>query len=175
MATGAGERAELLGMLAVQRDALLITVRGLSDESAARRSTVSELTLGGLVKHVTAVERDWTRTLRGQLFRDDTTADDDRAGLRMQPGETLVELIDDYRLAARDTERAATELSSMDVMLCLPETPWFPPGTEWSARSVLVHLIRETAQHCGHADIIRESIDGASTTRQLGADLGIGS
>lgn len=171
--TSAGERTELLGMLALQRDALLITVRRLSDESAARRSTVSELTLGGLVKHVTAVERDWTRTLRGQLFRDET-ANDDRAGLRMQPGETLVELIDDYRLAARETERAATELSSLDVMLPLPETPWFPPGTEWSARHVLVHLIRETAQHCGHADIIRESIDGANTTRQLGEDLSIG-
>lgn len=172
MATGADERTELLGMLAEQRDALLITVRGLSDESAARRSTVSELTLAGLVKHVTAVEREWTGTLRGQLFRDDRAADDGRASLRMQPGETLVELIDDYRRAARDTERAATELSSLDVLLRLPEAPWFPPGAEWSARHVLVHLIRETAQHSGHADIIRESIDGASTTRQLSKDFG---
>lgn len=170
--TGTGERAELLGMLAEQRDALLMTVRGLSDESAARRSTVSELTLGGLVKHVTAVEREWTRTLRGQLFREDTTADDGRASLRMQPGETLVELIDDYRHAARDTERAASELPSLDVLLRLPEAPWFPPGAEWSARHALVHLIRETAQHSGHADIIRESIDGANTTRQLGAEWG---
>ncbi|MDQ1017267.1 mycothiol transferase [Streptomyces afghaniensis] len=49
----------------------------------------------------------------------------------------------------------------------LPTTPWSPPEPQyWSARRILLHLIRETAQHAGHADIIRETLDGASTTAQ---------
>ena len=45
----------------------------------------------------------------------------------------------------------------------LPEAPWYEPGASWSARRVLLHLIAETSQHAGHADIIREAIDGAKT------------
>jgi hypothetical protein len=56
-----GERGELLGMLAEQRKTLLITVRGLSDAQAAHRTTVSDLTLGGLIKHLTQGERVWTQ------------------------------------------------------------------------------------------------------------------
>ncbi len=45
----------------------------------------------------------------------------------------------------------------------LPPAPWFEPGARWSARRVLLHMIAETAQHAGHADIIRESLDGAKS------------
>ena len=45
----------------------------------------------------------------------------------------------------------------------LPKAPWFQPGESWSARQVLLHIIAETAQHAGHADIIRESLDGAKS------------
>jgi hypothetical protein len=51
----------------------------------------------------------------------------------------------------------------LDLAHPLPEAPWFEPGASWSARRVLLHVIAETAQHAGHADIIRESLDGAKS------------
>ena len=54
-------------------------------------------------------------------------------------------------------------LPSLDASQPLPEAPWFERGARWSARRVLVHLVAETAQHAGHADIIREAIDGAKS------------
>ncbi|MEP6625690.1 MAG: DUF664 domain-containing protein, partial [Acidimicrobiia bacterium] len=52
---------------------------------------------------------------------------------------------------------------TLDADHALPEAPWFEPGARWSARRTLLHIIAETAQHAGHADIIREAIDGAKT------------
>jgi hypothetical protein len=61
---------------------------------------------------------------------------------------------------ARRTDRVVAELPDLDVSHALPEAPWFEPGARWSARRVLLHIIAETAQHAGHADIIREALDG---------------
>ena len=54
----------------------------------------------------------------------------------------------------------AVTVSDLGQSRPLPEAPWFPPNTQWSIRRVLTHVIAETAQHAGHADIIRETIDG---------------
>ena len=54
-------------------------------------------------------------------------------------------------------------LPDLDAAHPLPPAPWFAPGASWSARRVLLHLIAETSQHAGHADILRESLDGAKT------------
>ena len=48
----------------------------------------------------------------------------------------------------------------LDQRQPLPEAPWFEPGSSWSARRVFIHIVAETAQHAGHADILRETIDG---------------
>ena len=69
-------------------------------------------------------------------------------------------------LAAYDEVTEATDalLANPDLDLDhrqpLPAAPWFEPGASWSARRVIVHIVAETAQHAGHADIIRETIDG---------------
>ncbi|MFC7329156.1 DinB family protein [Marinactinospora rubrisoli] len=169
--TPTDERAELLSTLAEQRSALLITVRGIGDAESTRRTTASRLTLAGLLKHVAAVERSWTGVLTGRGW--DSAADggatDDFVPAE---GETLAVLADRYAEVARETERAVAGLPGLDVGRPLPVRPWFPPGTVWSARRILLHLIRETAQHSGHADIIRESLDGATTTPRLLADIG---
>jgi uncharacterized damage-inducible protein DinB len=164
-----GEHADFLASLAAQRDFLRYTVRGLDDEQAARRATVSELCLGGLIKHVAAVERHWLSfILEGPSAMGGASAEgggpDDRSqGFRMLETETVAGLLEEYEQVASRTDEFVAGLPDLDASQPLPEAPWFKPGARWSARQVLIHVIAETAQHAGHADIIRESIDGAKT------------
>ncbi|MBQ0987071.1 DinB family protein [Streptomyces sp. F63] len=162
-----GERGEFLRSMAEQRANLLITVRGLDDERAARRTTVSELTLGGLLRHVTRGERTWIRILAdGDGRAPEGMFDMDQ--YRMREEDTLAGLVADYEAAARETEETVAALPGLDVTVPLPHSPWGPPETvHWSARRILLHLVREAAQHAGHADIIREALDGASTTARM--------
>jgi hypothetical protein len=90
-------------------------------------------------------------------------AEDDWAnGFRMLPDETLHGLLDHYaEMAALTDELIRT--TDLDASWPLPDRPWFPPNTSWTARRVLLHVIGETAQHAGHADIIRETLDGQKT------------
>jgi hypothetical protein len=81
----------------------------------------------------------------------------------MMAGETLPGLLDRYAKVAQRTDDLVTSLASLDASQPLPEAPWFEPGARWSARRVLLHIIAETSQHAGHADIIRETLDGAKT------------
>jgi hypothetical protein len=161
-----GERADLLETLAKHRFFLRHTVRDLTDEQAARRTTVSELCLGGLIKHVTSVERRWINFITDGPWVVDFSPEGRAAwseGFRMLDGETLAGLLDGYAEVARRTDELVATLPDLDVSQPLPEAPWFKPGGRWSARRVLLHVIAETAQHAGHADIIRESLDGAKS------------
>jgi uncharacterized damage-inducible protein DinB len=165
-----GERADLLAMLAKHRHFLRFPTRGLSDEQAGVRTTASELCLGGLIKHVASVERNWADFIvKGPSAMADfatmTEADfAQRADeFRMLPGETLAGVLADYADVARRTDELVTTLPDLSATQPLPEAPWFEPGASWSARRVFLHLIAETAQHSGHADIIRESLDGAKS------------
>ena len=84
-------------------------------------------------------------------------------GFRMLPGETLAGLLADYEAAASETDELLARLPDLDARQPLPQAPWHEPGASWSARRVLLHVIAETSQHAGHADVIRQSIDGAKT------------
>lgn len=157
-----GERADLVQTLGRHRGFLRHTVRGLTDEQAAARSTVSELCLGGLIKHVAVTEDAWMRFAVGGAEAMQGVPVDWANGFRMVEGETLAGLLDRYaEVAARTDELIAT--LDLDSAQALPVAPWFEPGASWSVRRVLLHLIAETAQHAGHADILREAIDGAKT------------
>ena len=94
--TDSRERADLVETMARHRSFLRHTVKGLSDEEAARRTTVSELCLGGLIKHVAFVEKGWTEFIeRGpaaMALPDEASMEDYAAGFRMLPGETLAGL-----------------------------------------------------------------------------------
>ncbi|MFD5218732.1 DinB family protein [Streptomyces tendae] len=165
-----GERADLLEALAKQRHFLRHTTRDLTDEQAGLRTTVSELCLGGLIKHVTSMERQWTAFIvDGPSAMGDFTAMTEADVARwadefkMLPGETLAGVLDAYAAAARRTEELIATLPDLGAAQPLPKAPWFEADTEWSARRVLVHIVAETAQHAGHADIIRESLDGAKS------------
>ncbi|WP_035841305.1 DinB family protein [Kitasatospora azatica] len=165
-----GERADLLVALAKQRHFLRFTTRDLTDEQAGQRTTASELCLGGLIKHVTSVERLWANFIvDGPSAMPDfsafTEADYARRAdeFRMLPGETLAGVLADYETVARRTDELVTALPDLNATQPLPKAPWFEPDAEWSARRVLLHIATETAQHAGHADIIRESLDGAKS------------
>jgi len=160
------ERADLLESLARTRRFLRHATRDLTDEQAAQRTTVSELCLGGLIKHVTLTERQWIRFIEAgpsAMAWDQSTAGDWLSAFRMVPGDTLAGLLEEYAKAAEETAGLMAGLPDLDAAQPLPEAPWFPPGARWSARRVLLHVIAETAQHAGHADIIRESLDGAKS------------
>jgi uncharacterized damage-inducible protein DinB len=164
------ERSDLLAMLAQHRQFLRYTTRDLTDEQARTRTTVSELTLGGLIKHVTDVERSWARFIvEGPSALGDasamTEADWARRAdeFRLLDGETLAAVLDAYEATAAATTELVRTLPDLSATQPLPEAPWFPPSERWSARRALLHVIAETAQHSGHADIIRESLDGQKT------------
>jgi hypothetical protein len=159
------ERTDLISTLDKHRGFLRQTASGLTDAQAARTTTVSALCVGGIIKHVTAVERLWTefivegpeafeRAFAGQSYED---------GFRMLPGESLASLLADYEEVANATDKLIGDLPSLDGDQALPQRPWFEQGARWSARRVLLHILAESSQHAGHADIIRESLDGART------------
>ncbi|WP_430332429.1 DinB family protein [Rhodococcus sp. ACT016] len=168
-----GERADILALLADQRHNFLITMRGIDDEQARARTTVSELTLGGLLKHVARTEQNWVTTI---LERDETAEFDMEWAMqqyRMTEEETVAQLLAEYEETVRATEAAVASLDDLDMLVPLATAPWAPEREWWTARRVLLHILRETAHHSGHADIIRESLDGANTTLQMGADAGM--
>jgi uncharacterized damage-inducible protein DinB len=162
------ERADLLETLAKHRHFLRLTCSGMSDEQAALHPTASELCLGGIVKHVADVERGWIRfILEGPSAMRQPT---DTAGMaawlgrfQMAPEETLSGLLEVYADVAARTAEVIETVPDLDASHRLPDAPWFESGASWSARRVLLHIIAETAQHAGHADIIRETIDGAKS------------
>lgn len=161
----ADERADLLETLRAHRGFLRQTLRGLTDDQARQRTTVSALTLGGLVKHVTATEAQWAdfavRGAEAMTGGGDAAAWAD--GFRMGDGDTVAGLLERYAEVAARTDELVATLPDLDAAHPLPPAPWFAPGAAWSVRRVLLHLVAETSQHAGHADILRESLDGART------------
>lgn len=159
------ERADLLDLLTKHRFFLRTTVDGLDDAAASKRTTASELTLGGLVKHVSFVESRWAAFLvdgpAAMAMTEESYADHANS-FRLLPGETLEGVLAAYAEVAARTDALLAEVD-LNASHPLPDAPWFPPGARWTARRVLTHIVAETAQHAGHADILRESLDGAKT------------
>ena len=174
------ERSLLLAYIAQQRDGIRNAAFGLTDEQARLTPTVSALSVGGLVKHVASTERGWTDMLRTtpRTTTDETTQADDAAdyasGFRLQPGETLADALASYEQVARETEEVLAGITDLGQEVPVPKgVPWFPDDVEaWSVRWVLLHIIEETARHAGHADLIREAIDGATMYPLLAAAEG---
>jgi uncharacterized damage-inducible protein DinB len=157
------ERADLLEALRAHRRFLEATARDLTDEQANQRTTASELTIAGILKHVATTEASWASFILEGPGALAMAPEDWAAQFRMGPDETLAGLLERYREVAARTDELVASLPDLDVAHPLPEAPWFEPGAVRSARRVLLHIVAETAQHAGHADIIRESLDGART------------
>lgn len=154
------ERTALLAYLEQQRDNLRVTAYGLTDEQAGTAASVSPLTVGGLIRHVATTERHWVRMIQQSA----EPAIDYAGTFRFGPGDTLDEVLAFYDEVARETEAVIARVGDLGDPVPVPKgVPWFPDDIEaWSVRWVLLHIIEETARHTGHADIVRESVDGAT-------------
>jgi len=161
------ERDDLVAMLEQHRQLLLRTTQGMDEAQLRATPTVSELCLGGIVKHVTAMEEGWVRFIEsGPAYEgapDESVYAAHVASFQMTDQESGPGLLERYRQVADRTDELVRSLPSLDATQPLPAAPWFEPGARWTARRSLVHIVAETAQHAGHADIIRETIDGAKS------------
>ena len=166
------ERDDLLDLLHQHRDLFRVTVRGLTDDQARATPTVSALSLGGLIKHVTSVERNWADfVVNGAANQPDWASVDwsnpppevvaHQQAFVMREDETLADILAAYAEVAAATDELVRTVD-LDTAHPLPEAPW-APATTWTARRAITHIVAETAQHAGHADIIRETIDGQKT------------
>ena len=175
------ERADIIADLALARANLIATTRGLTDEQAAARPTVSELCLGGVLKHVAAMEENWLRFVtegpaalsfdlpEGVTWADITSGTareypqwliDHQNEFRLLPGDTLPNLLARYTQVASRTEEIIAALPDLSATRLLPNAPWDEnPAAEQSLRRVLAHVLVEITQHTGHAEIIRETLD----------------
>ena len=157
------EREALLAYLAQQRYVLRLSAFGLSDEQAASAPTVSGLSVGGLIKHAALAERRWIDIALDRLQPEDTSDTEDYlATFRLEGSLDDVLALSDA--VAVETEAAIASIDDLGRPVPVPRNvPWFPADVDfWSVRWVLLHLIEEVARHAGHADIVRESIDGAT-------------
>ena len=158
------ERADILETLAAHRFFLRHTADGLSDEQARLTPTASALSVAGLIKHVTSVEKGWADFIvSGPASMAERDYESYANGFRMLEDETLEGLLAAYAEVAAKTDELVATYPDLGTSHPLPEAPWFKPGATRSARRTLLHIIAETAQHAGHADIIRETIDGQKT------------
>jgi uncharacterized damage-inducible protein DinB len=172
------ERQLLLAYIAQQRDGIRNAAHGLTDDQARLTPTAGALSIGGIVKHVTLMERTWIGMVEqrpdaggdqddqhDQRDQGDQGGQDDyETGFQFGPSETLAVALADLHAAAEETEAAINAVTDLGQAVPVPkDVPWFPADVEaWTVRWVLLHLIEELARHAGHADIVRESIDGAT-------------
>ena len=156
-------KADLLRYLQVARDAVLWKLDGLSEYDARRPLTRTGTNLLGLVKHLTAVETGYFGEVFGRPSEVPQTWSDeeDDADLWATPQESREEVVGRYRQAWAHTDAtvAALELDAAG------RVPWWGEGQEVTLQLVLLHVVAETHRHAGHADLVRELVDGAAGYR----------
>lgn len=165
------EREALLAFLQHQREGLRIATYGLTDDQARSAPSASTLSLAGLIHHAAVVERNWIGILQS-ANKPNGPAEHVAS---FQPGEqTLDELLASYQEAAEAMDAAVLAVPDLDFLAPVPAgVPWFPKDIEaWTARWIVLHLVEETARHAGHADVIRESVDGAQAVELRAAAEG---
>src|SRR5690349_9436149 len=129
----ANEREGLMAFLAQQRLVLRTAAYGLTDDQARQAPTASSLSVGGLIKHVSSVERNWMDiVLQRPSAEGGEQAYED--GFRLLPGETLQQILDEYEETARQTTEIIDGIADLDRPVPVPQgVPWFPQDVDaWS-------------------------------------------
>lgn len=149
------EPATQTGLLDFLRDTVVMKVAGLTDEQAfSRPVSPSALTPAGVVKHLTGVERFWFSIDFADLDVTWPWTDDDLHGnFRIEPGDTLATIVADYVEECANSRRAVVDADLDDSAR--------GEGMDFTLRYAILHMIEETARHCGHLDLLREATDGA--------------
>jgi uncharacterized damage-inducible protein DinB len=147
------ERTALLGVLQRQRDLVGWKLRDVPDEVLSVPTTPTGMSLPGLVRHLTNVERSWLRDVfAGQHGLAYDWTEQDPEGEWMVPlGTRMADLLADYAAESRLCDAVVTAARSLDAVSV---------RRDMSLRWILLHLIEETARHLGHIDILREQADG---------------
>ena len=146
------EPTTLLAFLAYLRQSVVRKVEGLSEDDARRSVVPSGTSLAGLLRHLTVGERYWL----GHIWGGDPGFRWPRDSWSVGPDETVDQLIDGYRAAWKDSDALIEGAPNFDAP-CAEEDD----GHRLTLRWVITHLVEETARHAGHADILRELIDGS--------------
>ena len=172
-----GERQTLIEFLRFNQNAFFSVAHGLTDEQARATPSASALSVGGLVKHAAGVQRGWlARVVAAPDFPppDPRPLEEQMAEHAdqhtMRDNETLADLLDRLRTVNDEVVTAFAE-KDLDTPVPVPhEVPWFPSDIDfWSVRWVALHLVEELTRHAGHADIIRETCDGATMYELMAA------
>lgn len=152
-------KATLHRYLRVQRDQLLAKLDGLSERQVRWPMTGTGTNLLGLVKHVALVQGGYLGSVFGRPFPDEEAFDDSEVNSDMwaTADESRRRIVQLYRDSSAHAD-ATIEAHTLDS---IGTVPWWPPErNEVSLHQVLIHLVVEVARHAGHADIVREMIDG---------------
>lgn len=150
----ADDRTSLLASLDLMRDVIRWKVEGIDPAAQGAVSTPSGMTLLGIVRHLTDVERWWFRDRwAGETVDGYYDPHQDNSDFRVPPDETTERVLAEYAAAIGEANAVIAAAPSLD----LPGRNH--PGT---LRWILTHMIEETARHAGHADILRERLDGAT-------------
>ncbi|WGL51225.1 DinB family protein [Nocardioides sp. BP30] len=164
------ERSALRGFLHQQQEAYRNAAYGLTDLQAGTRPTASTLSIGTLIKHTTFVSRGWLASALAAPGPRPESADAAEAwadAWRWEESDSLATVLGAYDEVCAQVLDAITTVD-LDTPVPVPDAPWFPKDVEaWSVRWVWFHLLEELARHAGHADIIREAIDGAASIELL--------
>jgi hypothetical protein len=162
------EKDAVTGFLVQQQDAFRAAVFGLGDDDAGRRTTVSALTVGVLVKHATGVQRAWLASVLAapspvaEERTQEQQMSDWQAEFSWLPGDTVAGALAAFDEVSERVRRAVAE-TDLETAVPVPPAPWNPRDVEsWNVRWVWFHLLEELARHAGHADILREALDGAT-------------
>jgi len=164
------ERDSLVAYVAQQLDAFRSVAYGLTDEQARATPTPSTLSVGALVKHAAGASRGWVERVQAAPAppaKDDRPFEERMAAYAddfvMREDETLADVLARFDHQAEETLRVLREADPGTPVPVPRDAPWFPRDVEnWSVRWVALHLVEELARHAGHADIIREAVDGAT-------------
>ncbi len=160
----AGERETLVAFLNFQRAVMIDKASGLTQEQWGTRLEPSSMTLGGMIYHLTVVEESWFADMfagegLGEPWASvDWEADRDWEW-NMAPTMDPEVVLDAYRSAIKRSNEIVASVGELEQ---LSAKTGGDQGEHWPLRWILVHMIEETARHAGHADLIRESIDGST-------------